>query len=349
MTIESKITAAASAARLLRVGVIGCGMIGQDHIRRLTEVVSGARITAVCDADPARAEAAAAKALGARVHAEAAALIADPEVDAVLICSWGPAHEEAILPALALGKPVFCEKPLAPTQDACRRIIEAEVATGRRLIQVGYMRRYDAGYAALKATIDAGSIGAPLMFHSKHRNAAVPADLYTSDMAISDTMVHDIDVCRFLLDDEVARIRVIAGKPNAKGGALRDPILGVLEMAGGALATVEVSVNIGYGYDIGAEVSGEDGVATLEETNRVRIKQGSDFRGRVPADWRERFIAAYDAEFTAWIAAALAGGATGPSAWDAYAIQVVSDAGIEAARTGRPVEVVLGDKPALYA
>ncbi len=124
----------------LGIGVIGTGMIGQDHIRRITDVLAGGKVMAVTDADRGRAERAAEKP-GAKVYDDAASLIAASEVEAVLICSWGPAHEEAILPALEAGKPVFCEKPLAPRQDACLRIIDAEVKLGKRLIQVGFMRR----------------------------------------------------------------------------------------------------------------------------------------------------------------------------------------------------------------
>lgn len=331
----------------LKVGVIGTGMIGQDHIRRISEVLSGAVVTAVTDADKARAQSVA-DSRGAKVYDDAASLIASDEVDAVLVCSWGPAHEEAVLPALAAGKPVFVEKPLATSQDACLRIIDAEVKKGKRLIQVGYMRRYDAAYSALKATIDSGAIGAPLIYHSAHRNASVPPDLYSDDMAIADTMVHDIDVARYLLDDEVSRIRVISGKKNSIGGELRDPILGVLEMAGGAIVTVEVSVNIQYGYDIRGEVSGEKGTAELAESNHVVLKTGDRFSGRVPADWRERFIEAYDTEIQDFIDAAKTGTVIGPSAWDGYAIQVVSDAGIKAAASGETVACKLVDKPSLY-
>lgn len=331
----------------LGIGVIGTGMIGQDHIRRIAEVLSGARVTAVTDIDRARAEEVAAE-RGAKVYDDAGALIAAPEVDAVLVCSWGPAHIEAVLPGLEAGKPLFVEKPLAISQDDCLKIIDAELKLGKRLIQVGYMRRYDAAYAALKKTIDSGAIGAPLMYHAAHRNARVPADLYTDDMAVADTMVHDIDVARFLLDDEVARIRVIAGKKNSIGGRLRDPILGVMEMAGGAVVTVEVSVNIQYGYDIRGEVSGETGTAELAEANRVVLKSGDSFHGRVPADWRERFIEAYDKELQDFINTAKGGTVCGPSAWDGYAIQVVSDAGIKAASSGEIVACEMVKKPALY-
>jgi myo-inositol 2-dehydrogenase/D-chiro-inositol 1-dehydrogenase len=331
----------------LKIGVIGTGMIGQDHIRRISEVLSGAVVTAVTDVDRSRADAVAG-ARGATVFDDAAALIASDEVDAILVCSWGPAHVDAVLPALAAGKPMLVEKPLATSQEDCLRIIEAEVQTGRRLIQVGYMRRYDAAFAALKATVDSGAIGAPLMYHSAHRNASVPPDLYTDDMAIADTMVHDIDVARFLLDDEVARIRVIAGRKNSLGGVLRDPILGVLEMRNGAVVTVEVSVNIQYGYDIRGEVSGEKGTAELAESNRVVLKTGDSFSGRVPADWRERFIEAYDTEIQEFINTAREGRVTGPNAWDGYAIQVVSDAGIKAAASGQVVDCILVEKPSLY-
>ncbi len=103
----------------------------------------------------------------ATVHATGEELVADPNVDAVLVCSWGPTHETYVLASIAAGKPVFCEKPLATTTEACRSIIDAEVAHGSRLVQVGFMRRYDAAYRALKAVIDSGEIGAPLMYSSR--------------------------------------------------------------------------------------------------------------------------------------------------------------------------------------
>lgn len=332
----------------LKIGVIGTGMIGQDHIRRISEVLTGATVTAITDVDQARAKEVAAS-RGAHVFPDAGSLIASDDVDAMLVCSWGPAHIEAILPALNVGKPVFVEKPLATSQQDCLKIIEAEVALGRRLIQVGYMRRYDDAYKAMIDAIAQGAIGAPLMYHGAHRNASVPPYAYTDDMAISDTLVHDIDVARFIMNDEVARIRIISGKKNTIGGELRDPILAIMEMAGGGVVSVEVSVNIGYGYDIRGEVSGEKGTIELAESNKVVVKSGDCFTGRVPADWRERFIKAYDTEIQDFIDMAKQGRVTGPSAWDGYAIQVVSDAGIVAGKTGETVPCELVAKPALYS
>ena len=118
----------------VRVGVIGVGMIGQDHIRRITQVLTGGSVTAVNDVDAARAGQVAAVLPGASVHATAQDLIADGNVDAGLVASWGPAHEEQVVAAIAAGKPVFCEKPLAPASDACQRIMDAEMAAGRRCV-----------------------------------------------------------------------------------------------------------------------------------------------------------------------------------------------------------------------
>lgn len=331
----------------VKVGVIGVGMIGQDHIRRMSTVLAGGRVVAVADTDEGRAKDVAGRLAGATAHPTGVALIADPNVEAVLVASWGPSHEEYVVAAIKAGKPVFCEKPLATTEQACLNIIEAEVEGGRRLVQVGFMRRYDSAYRALKQTITGGEIGAPLMMTSGHRNPSVPSH-YTSDMAIVDTAVHDIDIARWLFDDEVTETMVIKPRQNSRGGVLNDPLIMLLRMVGGAVVTVETSVNIAYGYDIRGEIVGETGVATLAESNTVVVKTRGGFSGRVPEDWRERFIRAYDVEIQEWLDACAKGAVSGPSSWDGYAATVVTDAGLVALRSGGWAPIVLRDKPALY-
>ena len=332
---------------MLKVGVIGTGMIGQDHIRRMTRVLSGVQVVAVTDANADVAAEVGAR-VGATVHTSGESVIADPAVDAVVVCSWGQTHEQYVLESIAAGKPVFCEKPLATSQQACLRIVEAEVAYGSRLVQVGFMRRYDAAYRALKKVADSGDIGSPLMMHCAHRNPSVPG-YYEKESAIVDTAVHEIDMVRWMFGQEIAAARVLIPRKSRNGGDLQDPLLLVLEMADGVLVDVEISVNIRYGYDIRGEIIGENGTAALGESGTVTVRRNAQLATPVPADWRERFILAYDTEVQEWIDSIAGGGhPVGPSAWDGYAAAVVCDAGVEALHSGTRVEVALAEQPKLY-
>jgi myo-inositol 2-dehydrogenase/D-chiro-inositol 1-dehydrogenase len=333
----------------VRVGVVGTGMIGRDHVLRLSNVLAGAEVVAVTDVDPDNAAAAVADLPRAVVHPDGQALVDAPDVDAVIVASWGPSHEEYVLACLAAGKPVFCEKPLATSQEACRRILDAEVAVGRRLVQVGFMRRYDPAYRAMKDVVTSGAIGAPLLVHSRHRNPSVPSH-YVREMAITDSAVHDFDIVRWLLDEDLVSATVLRPRRSRHGTDLQDPLLIILRSDSGVLVDVETSANSRYGYDIGGEVVGEDGTVALADTNPVVVRREGGFAGAVPAGWRERFVRAYDVELQAWVDALAAGlGATGPSSWDGYAAAVASDAAVAALRTEDTVEFRLGPPPPLYA
>ncbi|WP_020409278.1 Gfo/Idh/MocA family protein [Hahella ganghwensis] len=196
----------------VRIGVIGTGAIGEDHARRITNTLTGGEVVAVNDVntDQARAVVDNLK-LNARVYDSGHDLIKADDVDAVLVTSWGPTHEEFVVAAIQAGKYVFCEKPLATTAQGCQNIVDAEIAAGKRLVQVGFMRPFDSGYRLLKKAIDAGEIGTPLMIHAAHRNPTVP-ETYITPMAIHDTLIHELDVFRWLLEDDykTAQIEGIA-------------------------------------------------------------------------------------------------------------------------------------------
>jgi myo-inositol 2-dehydrogenase/D-chiro-inositol 1-dehydrogenase len=326
-------------------------MIGQDHTRRITQVLSGGTVVAVTDVDAARAGQVAAGLPSATVYPAGQDLIADGGVDAVLVASWGVAHEESVLAAISAGKPVFCEKPLAPTEAACLRIVEAEMAAGRRLVQVGFMRRYDAGYHALKAALDAGDIGAPLLMHCAHRNPSVPPYGFTTEMIVSDSAVHEIDLVRWLFGEDIVATNILKPRRSSKGSVeLHDPLIVLLEMASGVLVDVEVFVTATYGYDIRGEIVGERGTVALAEAGGGAVLKHDGRRaGRVPADWRERFSRAYDVELQDWLKAVAAGSWTGPSSWDGYAATAAVESCLESLRTGSPTAVSLAERPDFYA
>jgi myo-inositol 2-dehydrogenase/D-chiro-inositol 1-dehydrogenase len=332
----------------LRIGVIGTGNIGQDHIRRITQTLSGATVVAVTDIDAARARQVAQR-FGARYEESGQKVAAAGDVDALVVTTIGSTHEEYVLAAIANRKPVFCEKPLATTAAACKRIMDAETALGRRLVQVGFMRRYDAGYRLLKAAVDQGRIGAPLMAHCAHRNPEV-GDGYTTDMAITDTVIHEIDVMRWLLDDEYASAQVLYPKKTSKASShLADPQIVLLETASGVRIDVEVFVNAQYGYDIQCELVGETGVARLPEPADVLMRSQGRRSVDLLMDWKLRFIASYDVELQAWIDDLAAGRSGGPSSWDGYAAAVTADACVQAQKTGQIVPIKLGVRPELYS
>src|SRR3954454_12849155 len=324
-------------------------MIGQEHIRRLDGGPGGSRVVAVADADPDRAAAVAGGLPAAKALTSGEELIAWDAVDAVVVTSWGPTHEPYVLAAIAAGKPVFCEKPLALTQEACGRIVNAEVAAGRRLVQVGFNRRYGPAHRALEQAVDGGAIGAPLLVHCAHRNASAPA-YYTPDMSIADTAIHEIDELRWLLGQEIAAVQVLTPRKSSRGGELQDPLLVLFEMSDGVLVDVEVSVNIHYGYEIRCEVSGETGTVELADAAPVTIRREGAVAGLVPADWRECFALSYDIELREWAETAAAGRPPlGPGAWDGFIAQVVSDAALQSLHSGGRGAIELPSQPGLYA
>ena len=329
------------AAPLIRVGVIGVGNIGTAHAENLATAVAGSTVTVVYDFDAARA-AHVAQELGAVAVDSAEALIAHPDVDAVVISSPDGLHAE---PAQ---KPTLCEKPLAPELDNAQRVMDAEIALGRRLITMGFMRRFDPGYVQLKAEFDTGVVGDPLLLHCVHRNVS-PAPGQTSAKSLTNAVVHEIDINRWLLDDEYASVQIMSGVPSryAEPG-LRDPLLVFLRTIRGVLVEVEFFVNARYGYEIRCEIVGTEGA--IEMGDGAFISTAKELRiGRSrPEQWLGRFGEAYRLEMQAWIDALRAGTVSGPSAWDGYTATAVANRCIEALDTDRALAVELPERPSLY-
>ncbi|WP_026256800.1 Gfo/Idh/MocA family protein [Actinopolymorpha alba] len=333
----------------VRVGVIGTGIMGADHVRTLATSVSGARVTAVADIDQERARAAVAGLSGVQVHSDPMSVVQDGEVDAVLVASADSTHEKLVLSCLDAQKPVLCEKPLTPTPEGALRIIAAETSLGRRLVSVGFMRRYDPGYADVKAGLRQGVVGAPLMLHCVHRNAASRPNTPGANL-ITGTAVHEIDIARWLFDEEIVAVTIHRGRRSSKVvGDTPDPLLVILETESGVLVDVEVFVNAQYGYDVRCELVGESGSVSLDEPARTLLRGARSRTTGVSLDWRDRFAEAYQRELQDWVDGVVVGEQRGANAWDGYAATVVAAAGVQALKRGEPVRVHLEPRPDGYA
>lgn len=331
----------------LRVGVIGTGAIGQEHINRLSTKLAGAKVTAVTDINLEGATKVAQK-YGARVEKDGNSLINADDVDAIVVTSWGPAHEESVLAAIAAGKPVFCEKPLATTALGCKNIADAEIKGGKHLVQVGFMRRYDKGYQQMKQIMEDKTFGEPLMIRCAHRNPEVD-NSYGTSMAVTDTAIHEIDVLHWLINDDYVSAQVVFPKSTKFAhSALKDPQIMMLTTKSGIHIDVEVFVNCKFGYDIQCEVVCEEGVAKMAEPSFPTIRSQEKLYTALENDWKRRFIDAYDVELQDWINATKQGVVNGPTAWDGYIAAVTADTLVKAQETGAIEPIVTGDRPAFY-
>lgn len=322
--------------------------MGKAHIERIHTVISGGRVVAVSDVNPDNA-AAVAEQIGGTAFATSAELIASPDVDAIMIASYGPAHKPDVIAAIKAGKYVFCEKPLAPTAAECVEIMDAEQEAGKKLVTVGFMRRFDASYREMKKILDDGEVGEALMVHNAHRNPTVP-EMYTWDMAINDTAIHEIDTTRWLLGEEFVSARVDKPKKTSlRFPHLQDPLVLILTSESGVRVDDEVFVNAQFGYDIRCEAVAEKGVVSLADQNVIDVRDSGGARNRIARDHNDRFYGAFVTEVQEWITAVSEGRHTGSSSWDGYAAAVVCDAGVQALTADGEVAITMIAKPELYA
>jgi len=320
----------------VRAAVIGTGIMGAEHARLLERQVSGVVVTGAFDVDTERCRQAVAGMPSARVFSDPIELIFDPGIDAVVIASADLTHERFALAAIAAGKPVLCEKPLAPDIAGCERILAAEVAAGRRLVSVGFMRRFDPGHRQLKQVLAGGDIGTALLMHCVHRNRSAPAG-------------HEFDAARWLLDDELATVTVHRPRSSRRSSPTADPLFLVVESSAGALVDIEVFLNCGYGYEVRCEVVGEDGTVFLDAPAATATRGAAGISRSLAEDWRPRFAEAYRCELQEWIDSVAAGAVSClASTWDGYAATAAAQAGVAALDSGRAEPVRLPPRPELY-
>ena len=344
-----RIASAMRESEDLRVGVVGAGLMGADHVARITSKTAGARVSAVIEPDQGRATAAAALAPGARVFQRIEDALEDGVVDAVLIATPGRFHEAVIRPVLEVGLPILCEKPLTPDPESGWRVLEAEKATGRKLIQIGFMRRFDPEYRQLRTLIEAAPAGELLMLRGVHRNPSVP-DSYTQQMLINDSVVHEFDVIPWLAGSAIRTVEVRYGRRNSLSpDHLREPILVIMELENGVLVDAEMNVSVQFGYQVATEAVFQRGIARIGQPAGLQLWSDGIVQVEEHGSFATRFSVAYDIELQDWVNAARLGTIGGPSAWDGYKVAVACAAGVEALRSPGPVTVELPARPDFYS
>ncbi|WP_434291015.1 Gfo/Idh/MocA family oxidoreductase [Celeribacter sp. SCSIO 80788] len=324
----------------IAVGVIGMGVMGAEHAQLLQHETRGAHLMAVCDADASRL---------AQGHAEIfddpLALIRSDKVEAVVIASPDDTHEALVLAAISEGKPVLCEKPLAATPQQAERILEAEILFGRRLVQVGFMRRFDPAYEELRTAYLSGTVGQAVLLHNIHRNAQAPG-WFSGAMALTNAFVHEIDVSRWLLGAEMGQAQVFAGP----GG---EPLMIQMQSKTGVMVSTEVFMNASYGYHVHAELVGREGAISMAPPALSLVNRARWHGHGWPENWLPRFKDAYRQQMQAWVNSIATGVPVGASAWDGYIASSIADqlaAGLAKGRDGAAAISLLHPVPdPLYA
>jgi myo-inositol 2-dehydrogenase / D-chiro-inositol 1-dehydrogenase len=331
------------SAIVIRIGLLGAGRIGRIHGGNVA--ASGkAKLVAVADAMP-KAAAALARELGARVDSTAA-ILGSPDIDAVLICSPTDTHADLIEAAVKAGKAVFCEKPVDLSSKRILRCLKVVAASGKPLM-IGFNRRFDPNFAEARRRIRSGAIGKVELVSIISRDPSPPPPSYVarSGGLFRDMMIHDLDMARFLLDEEPIEV-------HAVGSCLVDPGIGkagdvdtaavLLKTASGKIAQITNSRRATYGYDQRFEVHGSKGMVRAQNVplTTVELATGTGFQADpVLPFFLERYAAAYRAELEHFLDALESGVAPSPSGEDGLRAQLLADAATKAHQTGKPVRL----------
>jgi myo-inositol 2-dehydrogenase / D-chiro-inositol 1-dehydrogenase len=343
-SVETKTT-----SQTLSVGVIGTGSMGTRHALNLHRAVGSARVAAVYDLDQDRARQVAGMCGPALVFDDPERLINDAHVDAVVIVSPDDTHARLTLACLQAGKPVLSEKPLATTVEDALRVLECEVRLSKRLVSVGYMRRFDPQHMALKTAVTDGGLGRPLLFKGVHRNAAVPYGT-TGESILINSAGHDFDSTRWLLGEEVREVfvRGVRSRANLHPDT-KDLLLIEMALTNDSLAALEVYVNADYGYEVSAEVVCQRGSAITTLADNVLVRSMAQRGHPIPKDWLARFENAYVLEVAEWVESIQDERLfRGANTWDGVMAMLITGACIESFRNCTVKSLKVQDKPALY-
>lgn len=331
----------------IRVALIGTGIMGMDHARLFAEDLRDVELHTICDVMIDRAKQVADQFGAKAVLTDPEKAATSPDVDAVVIASPDQYHAPLTKAAIQAGKFVLCEKPLSPSSTECLEVMDIEQKIGKRLSQIGFMRRFDPSYAEMKSLLLQGKIGQVAMFHNYHRNVSVPSNDFTPEMSISNSAPHEYDIARFMLDEEIIAVSVFQPKTTKPV----KPVFMVLESESGVLINIEINNVAAYGYDVRAELVGEKGSLFLQPTN-VLTEVHTDLSASkaYSADWRSRFAEAYRLQNKAWINSILTDTPSpiASSAWDGYCAARVAETGVTALKSGSRQVIELIEKPELY-
>lgn len=331
----------------ISVGVVGTGGMGGMHAENLHSRVVGARVAAVADLDTARAGRIAER-CGAAVFQDAVEMIRDDSVEAVVIASPDESHAGLTLECLRNRKPVLCEKPLAISPAEAREVVDAEGDLGQKLVQGGFMRRYDPQHVDVKETVASGAIGPPVLFKGLHRNPELSTGA-TSESVVVNSAIHDLDSARWLLGQEIEEVYARGVNTARTPDGPFDLQLIQLSMSGGCLGIIEVYVDAGYGYEVAAEIVGGQGTVHTAPPDGAVVRRDHASSQRLENDWLERFRTAYIVELQHWVEALGGGQPTGPDAWDGYVSLVAAEVCAASLREGLPQRMPATERPALYA
>jgi myo-inositol 2-dehydrogenase/D-chiro-inositol 1-dehydrogenase len=294
----------------LHVGIIGAGRIGKVHAETLAFRLPEVRTLAIADVNREAAQAVAARCGIPTVTGSSAEIFANPAIEAVLICSSTNTHADLIVQAAQAGKHIFCEKPIAHDLGQIDRALAAVEQAGVKL-QIGFNRRFDANFARVRQAVVSGEIGAPRLMHIVSRDPAPPPVSYikVSGGMFLDMTIHDFDMARFLIGDEVEEVytsgAVMVDPEIGKAGDL-DTALIVLRFRNGVIGTIDNSRQAAYGYDQRVEILGSLGsIATANcYPNQAVVSTGTEVRQDLPLNFfMDRYTESFASEVRAFVQA----------------------------------------------